>query len=129
MFGVVVKTVNFIKRNALNTRLFSSLCQDLGSEHSSLLYHSEVRWLSRGAVLARVFELRGAIYDFLCEKNCTDLASQFNDSHWLTKLAYLTDVFAELNKLNSSMQGRDANVMQLYEKLDAFVKKMSRWIE
>ena len=53
VFGVVVKTVNFIKRNALNTRLFSSLCQDLGSEHSSLLYHSEVRWLSSGAVLAQ----------------------------------------------------------------------------
>ncbi|XP_063766104.1 protein FAM200A-like [Eleginops maclovinus] len=128
VFDVVVKTVNFIKRNALNTRLFSSLCHDLGSEHSSLLYHSEVRWLSRGAVLARVFELRGAIYEFLCEKH-SDLASNFNDSYWLTKLAYLTDVFAELNKLNSSMQGRDANVMQLYEKLDAFVKKMSKWIE
>lgn len=30
-------------------------------------------------------------------------------------------VFAELNKLNSSIQGRDANFLQLYEKLEAFV--------
>ena len=28
VFDVVVKTVYFIKRNALNTRLFSSLCKD-----------------------------------------------------------------------------------------------------
>lgn len=88
-----------------------------------------MRWLSRGAVLACLFELRDAIYTFLCEKECTELAYMFNDSHWLTKLAYLTDVFAELNKLNTSMQGRDSNVLQLYEKLEAFVKKMSRWIE
>ena len=42
VFVDLVNTVNFIKRNALNTRLFSSLCQDFGSEHSSLIGHSEV---------------------------------------------------------------------------------------
>lgn len=69
-----------------------------------------------------MFELREAIQEFLREKD-SELASKYNDRHWLTKLAYLTDIFSELNKINSSMQGRNANVLQLYEKLDAFVKK------
>uniref|UniRef100_A0A3B4VDX5 HAT C-terminal dimerisation domain-containing protein n=1 Tax=Seriola dumerili TaxID=41447 RepID=A0A3B4VDX5_SERDU len=129
VFDSVVKTVNLIKRKALNTRLFSSLCEGSGSEHDSLLYHSEVRWLSRGSVLERVFELRSEIHDFLREHKHNELADNFCDTEWLTKLAYLTDLFAELNKLNSSMQGRNANVLQMYEKMEAFTKKVNRWIE
>uniref|UniRef100_A0A3B4X3Q8 DUF4371 domain-containing protein n=1 Tax=Seriola lalandi dorsalis TaxID=1841481 RepID=A0A3B4X3Q8_SERLL len=129
VFDSVVKTVNLIKRKALNTRLFSSLCEGSGSEHDSLLYHSEVRWLSRGSVLERVFELRSEIHDFLREHKHNELADNFCDTEWLTKLAYLTDIFAELNKLNSSMQGRNANVLQMYEKMEAFTKKVKRWIE
>ncbi|XP_060870180.1 zinc finger MYM-type protein 6-like [Metopolophium dirhodum] len=42
-----VKIINFIKCNALNSRLFLILCEEMGSEHSHLLMHVEVRWLSR----------------------------------------------------------------------------------
>ncbi len=70
----VVKAVNFIKRSALQTRLFASLCAAAGEEHTTLLYHSEVRWLSRGSVLSRVFELRASIHEFLL-KHCTELAA------------------------------------------------------
>lgn len=53
-----VQIINFIKRNALNSRLFLILCEEMGSEHSHLLMHAEVRWLSRGRVLNRFVELR-----------------------------------------------------------------------
>lgn len=124
----VVKAVNFIKRSALQTRLFASLCAAAGEEHTTLLYHSEVRWLSRGSVLSRVFELRASIHEFLL-KHCTELAAKFSDNTWLTKLAYLADVFSELNRLNTSMQGRNAHAIQLYDKIDALLKKMKRWRE
>lgn len=52
-----VKIVNVIKSKALNSRLFKSLCEDMDSIHLNLLYHTEVRWLSRGKVLERLFEL------------------------------------------------------------------------
>ena len=61
----VVKVVNIVKKSALQTRLFSNLCAADGEEHTGLLYHSEVRWLSRGTVLSRVLELRTSIRDFL----------------------------------------------------------------
>jgi hypothetical protein len=38
-----VKIINFIKTRPLNSRLFSSLCDDMGSEHKQLVLHSEVR--------------------------------------------------------------------------------------
>ncbi|GBM26505.1 hypothetical protein AVEN_206185-1 [Araneus ventricosus] len=38
-----VKVVNFIKANSTNTRLFKSLCGDVGSLHTTLLLHTEVR--------------------------------------------------------------------------------------
>ena len=39
----VVKTNNFVKASALNTRYFEQLCKNLGSEYTSLLCHTEVR--------------------------------------------------------------------------------------
>ena len=44
----VVYMVNFIKSSALNTRLFKLLCQDLDAKYETVLFHTEVRWLSKG---------------------------------------------------------------------------------
>ncbi|GBL98776.1 SCAN domain-containing protein 3 [Araneus ventricosus] len=60
-----VKVVNFIKGNSTNTRLFKSLCGDMDSLHTTLLLHTEVRWISRGNVLKRLFELRHEVLIFL----------------------------------------------------------------
>nr|XP_054588331.1 protein FAM200A-like [Nothobranchius furzeri] len=43
----VIRVVNFIKSSSLNCRLFDQLCCDMGAEHTHLLFHTEVRWLSR----------------------------------------------------------------------------------
>jgi len=51
---VSVKTINFIKNNAVNSRCFAKLCEGLEADHLHLLYHSEVRWLSRTGLQAFV---------------------------------------------------------------------------
>jgi zinc finger BED domain-containing protein 5/7/8/9 len=123
----VIQVVNFIKARALNSRLFTQMCSDFGSEHIHLLYHSEVRWLSRGKVLQRLLELRTETEVFLAEKS-HPLAHKFSDSKWLMQVAYLADMFAEINSLNISMQGRDQTVVGLSEKLSAFKGKLKLWM-
>ena len=58
VLSLCVKIVNSIKTCPLQSRLLSQLCNELGSEHSNLLLHTEVQWLSRGKVVERLFELR-----------------------------------------------------------------------
>ncbi len=52
-----VKVINPIKANPLNLHLFEQLYEDMDAEHKRLLLFTEVRWLSKGRSLARVFEL------------------------------------------------------------------------
>ena len=47
----LMKIINFVKASALNTQLFKQLCEDLGSEHTSLLYHTEVVGFLAGMLL------------------------------------------------------------------------------
>ena len=61
----VVKIVNHVKVNALNSRLFAALCEDAGSEHTQLILHADIRWLSRGKVLSQIFKLRHELTHFL----------------------------------------------------------------
>jgi hydroxypyruvate isomerase len=45
VFHDAVKIINFIKCRSLNSRIFTALCQEMGSEHEHLLLHSEVNRL------------------------------------------------------------------------------------
>jgi hypothetical protein len=49
------------KNRPLKDIFLKKLCQDMGSEHTSLLYYRTSRWLSRGNLLSRTFELRQEI--------------------------------------------------------------------
>ena len=112
-----IRVVNFIKAGTLNSRIFSLLCKEMGSQHQSLLFYTAVRWLSRGKVLARVFELRYEISQFLSSQNSHDLYALFENDRWIAKLAYLADLFEHLNELNIKMQGKNDNILTYSDKL------------
>ena len=54
----VIKALNVIEANALNSRLFANLCKESDSKFKILLLHSHVKWLSKEKVLKRVFVLQ-----------------------------------------------------------------------
>ena len=60
-----VYIVNFIRGRVTNHRLFKRLCEEMGTEHTVLLFHTNVRWLSWGKVFKRLFELRCEVRAFL----------------------------------------------------------------
>uniref|UniRef100_A0A3B4V8C9 HAT C-terminal dimerisation domain-containing protein n=1 Tax=Seriola dumerili TaxID=41447 RepID=A0A3B4V8C9_SERDU len=121
-----VKMVNFIKSRPLQSRLFATLCHEMGSDHEALLFHTEVRWLSHGKVLTRLFELREEVRIFLSDCG-SPLADYLTDQKWVASLAYLASIFDKLNSLNLSLQGPNTNVLILSDKITAFKRKLERW--
>jgi hypothetical protein len=57
----------------------------VASEHDKL-FHTEVRWLSRGNELSRLFELRSEVPIFFPDTT-SDLSNRFTDEMWLSELA------------------------------------------
>ncbi|XP_071054686.1 zinc finger BED domain-containing protein 5-like [Onthophagus taurus] len=135
----VIKIVNYIKSRPLKSRLFKELCDSMEANYNCLLLHSEVRWLSRGRVLARAYELREELCVFFKEETTMGekekrrilKTQQFYDclsnELWCAKLAYLEHTFSHLNHLNSSLQGRHENILTSTDKLTAFSNKLCLW--
>ncbi|KAL4130632.1 hypothetical protein QTP88_008053 [Uroleucon formosanum] len=95
-----IKVVNFIKSRALQSRLFTKLYSEMGSDHIQLLLHTEL---------------------FLGETNF-ELKDKLTDNLWITTLAYLSDIFNRLNVLNLSLQGKSINRFSMNDKIKAFLK-------
>ncbi|GFS98834.1 zinc finger BED domain-containing protein 5 [Trichonephila clavipes] len=121
-----VKIINLIKSRPLPSRLFSLLCEDYGSKHKTLLLHTEVRWLSRGKTLTRLFELRAELQMFLLDT--FNLKDYLYDKPWLFRLSFMADIFQKLNKLNLLLQGKQTTIFQALDKITAFKRKLEFWI-
>ena len=57
VFGTCVRIVNYIRKNYMSHRIFQSFCVTVENKHDIFLYHTYVRWLSRGREMTRFFEL------------------------------------------------------------------------
>ncbi|XP_070270292.1 LOW QUALITY PROTEIN: protein FAM200C [Myotis yumanensis] len=123
----VISCVNFVKASTSNSRLFLQLCNELDVPNNALLFHTEVRWLSRGKILKRVFELRDELKTFFNQKTRPQFEALFSDKSELQKIAYLVDIFAILNELNLSLQGPNATCLDLSEKIQSFQMKLQLW--
>ncbi|XP_076055158.1 zinc finger BED domain-containing protein 5-like [Oratosquilla oratoria] len=106
VLNVAIKIVNFVKAGALNSRLFKLLCKDMESEHEALLFHTNVRWLSKGNMLGRLYELREEVEIFLDSQQKVDLYDKFQSEGFHATLAYLVDIFEALNAVNLKLQGK-----------------------
>ena len=59
----------------------------------------------------------------------SQLADCLTENKFLLNLAYLCDTFAKANKLNNDKQRSDKNVLDISNKIAAFMKKLSLWKE
>lgn len=118
----VTKTVNYIRSHALNHRKFKNFLAEVESEYSDLPYHCEVRWLSRGKVLQRFFELREFVDIFMTEQEKP--VEELKDHEWLWTLAFMVDITSQLNHLNLKLQGENSTACDLFWQIKAFRKKL-----
>ena len=99
----VINVVNFIKSNGLRSRIFANLCESMEADFLCLLYHTEVRWLSKGKVLARIIALRQEILMFF---ESQQKSFEFlNSEKWWTDVTFLDDVFEKLNSMKHDLCG------------------------
>ena len=125
VMAVVVKCVNDIRAAALKRREFRQLLNEVDEQYGELLLHIEVRWLSRGKVLARFLDVKDHVYNFLCEKKMLPEERQkLKDRSWLNDLAFLTDISGQLNMLNKRMLGKQQLVTHLDDKVNSFRQKL-----
>ena len=122
----VIEVVNFIKARPLQNRLFTQLCQEMDSKFKCLLFHAQVRWLSRGKVLKRVCQLQAEICSFLdAEKK--DFEFSVHDELWWLRVQFIADLFEKVNALNSSLQGPSEHTVTATSTLTSFDEKLSLW--
>jgi hypothetical protein len=86
----VIKTVNFIHASSLNHIEFLAYLEEVENEYGEIIYHTNVRWLSRGSVLKRFLDFLNEIKLFLEKKGRN--TEELNDEGWITDLALLVDV-------------------------------------
>ncbi len=124
----VIKIVNNIKANALKSRMFERLCENLDATHKNLILHTEIRWLSKGKVLARLCELKNELIQFFSNTSvCEYYVQKLKSEIWMSKVHYLNEVFTQLNNLNLSMQTKNENILQSTDKIKGFLQKILYW--
>ncbi|XP_072318746.1 general transcription factor II-I repeat domain-containing protein 2-like [Eucyclogobius newberryi] len=121
---VVVSCINFIRAKGLKHRQFQEFLSELESAHGDVLYHTEVRWLSRGRALRRFYELLPEMYAFLHSHNKT--VPELIDPEWKWHLTFLTDMTEMLNSLNLQLQGQGKLICEMYSHIKAFEVKLER---
>uniref|UniRef100_A0A8D1E4W8 General transcription factor II-I repeat domain-containing protein 2 n=1 Tax=Sus scrofa TaxID=9823 RepID=A0A8D1E4W8_PIG len=125
IMSVVVNAVNWICSRGLNHREFTTLLYELDSQYGSLLYYTEIKWLSRGLVLKRFFESLEEIDSFMSSRGKP--LPQLSSADWIKDLAFLVDMTMHLNTLNLSLQGHSQIVTQMYDLIRAFLAKLCLW--
>ncbi|KAJ8284624.1 hypothetical protein COCON_G00034740 [Conger conger] len=99
----VMEIVNYIHTHALNHRQFNNLIAELDQGlPGDLPQHCTVRWLSKGQVLSRFFQLLDAVKLFMEEKDKG--YPELSDLEWIMDLAFLVNMLCHLERLNPTLQ-------------------------
>ena len=85
---IAMKTVCQVRAQSLQRRLFRAHLEENDAEHTDLLLHTNVRWLSRGTFLGRFMELLPEIKDFLKLSKYVDYHTKLEDHQWLLDLSF-----------------------------------------
>ncbi|XP_026116348.1 general transcription factor II-I repeat domain-containing protein 2B-like [Carassius auratus] len=125
VMSVVLKCINYIRSRSLQHRQLRAFLEEIESTYGDVLYFTEVRWLSRGNVLKRFFELRSEVKRFM-EDGRMDVP-EFDDPKWVMDLAFSVDITQELNILNLKLQGPGQLITAAYDSVKAFSTKLRLW--
>ena len=123
---IAMKIVCSVRARGLQRRLFRAHMEETEADHTDLLLHTDVRWLSRGKFLDRFSELLPEIKEFLMLGKHVEY-TQLEDNTWLLDLAFLTDLTGGLNDLNLELQGKNKCVINMISSVNGFKSRIEMW--
>ncbi|XP_029633868.1 protein FAM200A-like [Octopus sinensis] len=116
---LVIKTVNKLKSNSLSDRIFRQLCLDNDDDFVRLLYHTEVRWLSKSNCVVRFVKLFHVIISF---SESTLLSASLIAAK--RDIFCLSDIFTKFNDLIKLLQGKQKILVDCKSFITAFISKL-----
>lgn len=119
------KVINKIRggHHSLTHRKFVKYLKTKNASSQDLIMFTEVRWLSRGSCLNRLFDLREEVAEFLELEDMEEFHS-FKDLQFILDLAFLADTTAYLNDFICALQGKDQSFYDLFQILLTFKAKL-----
>lgn len=124
----MMKMINFLRASSsYQHRMLREFLREVDANADDLLLHNNVRWLSKGRVLACFWSIRREVASFLAGL-VSQKAAQFslfleNEKH-MDNVAFLVDITSHLNELNLRLQGKDNSVCELMTAVRSFQRKL-----
>ena len=113
-----------------NMGICIKISKKLENDHAKfndLLYYTPVRWLSKHQCLDRFHKLIDHIDKFFIQRN--EKIDELSDPLWKFNLAILVDLTSMLNLLNINLQGKAKLIIDSYENVKKFIKKLTSLIK
>lgn len=125
----LIKLINFMRsRSALQHRQFRVFLSECNSAHSDLLQHNSVRWLSKGQVIERFWQIRQEVTTFLETLNTQEAIKHLEflaNERSMLDVAFLKDILHHLNVLNTELQGNEKLICDMIQSVSSFRRKLS----
>lgn len=124
---VAVGIINRLKggHNALTHRKLVAYLKEIDADYGDVKMFTEVRWLSRGKSLERLFNLRNEIKTFLLNQQNSnpkdvEIIESLSSSDFLLDLGFFTDITQHINNLNLILQGKDRSIFDNLHAINEF---------
>ncbi|XP_067947200.1 zinc finger BED domain-containing protein 5-like [Watersipora subatra] len=124
----IMKLINLVRsKSSLRHHQLRKFLQKSDSQYDELLVHNNVRWLSKGRALQRVWTVRQHIEQFLSDIG-GDAVERFleilRSDHSLRDMTFLTYILAHPNDVNLKLQNEGHNVVELWQAVTSIKDKL-----
>ena len=124
----LVRLINFLRSGShLQRRQLKTYLESVEAEYTDLLLHNDIRWLSKGNVLCRLWSIHLEIIEYLKKskkKGCDEYILLLGDERTTILFAFLVDIFQHINALNLKLQGKKCCVFEMYIEICTFNKQL-----
>lgn len=122
---ICIKVINTVKSSALNSCFLKFFVQSY-SLNILFYYFKQVRWLSKGNMLVRLYELKSDV-----KMKPTIRKSRFLWKFYWRKFHILLCIsrrlFETINSLNLKLQGRNTNEITVNDSINSFLENILLW--